>query len=360
MDVRWGDRDGEACLWLTGCAGDPASSPAGTRDLPVVRVFPSELTDSHDQLPALPPMAGHVGADARGIWFAPRFGFVAGISYTVFVQPGSDRRGWSEGQMTVLTIVRPADPRSPTTTVTGIYPSGSSIPFNQLRLYLHFSAPMSEGGAAGRVHVVDDPGGHQLADALLPQEPELWDGQRRRLTLLFDPARLKRGLVPHEQAGYPLRPGRAIRVVIDRECSDAAGQPLRQAFEYRYRIGPDVREHVNPSRWKLTPPGPGTVAPLVVDFDRPLDHGLLLRCLAVTGGRGQPVPGSIAVGPEERSWAFLPVSPWPAGHHHLVVEPRLEDLAGNSLTRVFDRDLQRPQDDPRPDGAARLPFVIGV
>jgi hypothetical protein len=28
------------------------------------------------------------------------------------------------------------------------------------------------------------------------------------------------------------------------------------------------------------------------------------------------------------------------------VDPRLEDLAGNSLARVFDRDLTRPEDAP--------------
>jgi hypothetical protein len=30
----------------------------------------------------------------------------------------------------------------------------------------------------------------------------------------------------------------------------------------------------------------------------------------------------------------------------VTVNPRLEDLAGNSLTRVFDRDLTRAGDDP--------------
>jgi hypothetical protein len=33
--------------------------------------------------------------------------------------------------------------------------------------------------------------------------------------------------------------------------------------------------------------------------------------------------------------------------HELVVDPELEDLAGNSLRRVFDRDLTRPEDEPR-------------
>jgi hypothetical protein len=40
----------------------------------------------------------------------------------------------------------------------------------------------------------------------------------------------------------------------------------------------------------------------------------------------------------------------------LVVDPALEDLAGNSVTRVFDRDLTRPGDEPREARAVTLPF----
>jgi hypothetical protein len=35
---------------------------------------------------------------------------------------------------------------------------------------------------------------------------------------------------------------------------------------------------------------------------------------------------------------------------------RLEDLAGNSLSRVFDRDLDLEEDAPRDVHQARLPF----
>ena len=139
------------------------------------------------------------------------------------------------------------------------------------------------------------------------------------------------------EAGYPLQPGRSVRVVVDAPLRDSAGRPLRQPFAHRYQIGPDVREHVAPGRWTLTAPGAGRRDPLVVDFDRPLDHGLLLRCLTVTSAGDRPVAGSVAIGPEERSWAFLPAAPWQAGCHHLIVDSRLEDLAGNSVTRVFDR-----------------------
>ena len=42
----------------------------------------------------------------------------------------------------------------------------------------------------------------------------------------------------------------------------------------------------------------------------------------------------------------MPTLPWSAGAHEIHVDAALEDLAGNSVRRVFDRDLSLPQDDP--------------
>jgi hypothetical protein len=345
----WADRAGETCIRLIG----------EWRGQPRVRVYPTELVDDADQPPLLPSMAGQTGIDADGVWFAPRFGFVPGTSYTVFVEPAW-RGGAPVAAVDTATIVCSGRVGPPTTTITAIYPSAAAIPYNQLRIYLQFSAAMSEGAAGDHVHLVDDASGIELEDALLPMEPELWDRNRRRLTVLLDPARIKRGLQPHQQAGYPLQPGEAVRVVVGPELPDAGGRPLREQFEHRYQIGPDVREHVTPSRWHLTPPAPGTRQPVVVDFDRPLDHGLLLWCLTVATGAGRQTVGSAGVGGEERSWAFIPAAPWAPGLHYLIVDPRLEDLAGNSVARVFDRDVRLSRDDPRPARAVRLPFTVAA
>ena len=69
-------------------------------------------------------------------------------SYTVYVDADpieSDTRHVGTG---ALTILAPPDPGQPTTAVTAIYPTAASIPYNQLRLYVYFSAPMSDGAAA--------------------------------------------------------------------------------------------------------------------------------------------------------------------------------------------------------------------
>jgi hypothetical protein len=203
---------------------------------------------------------------------------------------------------------------------------------------------MSEGDAAAHVRLVDDRG-DTLPHALLPVEYELWDADHRRLTVLLDPARIKRGLVGHVEAGYPLRTGHAIRLVVDQAFRDARGAPLRAGAEHRYEVGEDLRGQVRPSQWALTVPEAGTTDPLVVAFDRPLDHGLLRRCLRVLGPDG--VRGEAATWTDGLEWRLTPAGAWQPGQHVLDVHPILEDVAGNSVTRVFDHDLaDEPTQEP--------------
>jgi hypothetical protein len=209
---------------------------------------------------------------------------------------------------------------------------------------------------AGTTHVqLLDADGAPLIGALLVTEYELWDPDRRRLTVLLDPARIKRGLVPHGEVGYPLRKGESVTLVVDAEFPDAAGGPLRAGARRTWQVIGDERRHVTPSAWTLRPGSAGITEPLTVTFDRPLDHGLVARCLRVLGPDGS-VAGSGAVGPEDCSWTFAPTVPWRAAEHRLVVDPVLEDVAGNSVRRVFDRDLSSADDDPRDDGPVQLQF----
>jgi hypothetical protein len=293
-------------------------------------------------------MAGRLVADGGDVCFVPRFAFVAATAYVVAVDGDP-----------VATLVRPSagDGRPPTATVLGIHPSGPVVPRNLLRTSVRFSAPMGVGWAATHVRLVDD-GGDELVGALLPTEHELWDADRRRLTVLLDPARIKRGLAPHREVGYPLEVGTEVRVVVDAAFRDATGVPLRAGAEHRWRVGPDERRHVEPAAWALREPRAGTTDAVVATFDRPLDHALLGDCLLVLGPDGRPVAGTATVGPEERSWRWDPGAPWVAGPHHLVVDAVLEDLAGNSVRRVFDRDLARREDHPRGDGPVARPFRV--
>ena len=256
-----------------------------------------------------------------------------------------DRTGRS-----ALTLTRPLLHHPPSTVVTGIHPTATTIPLNTLRVYVRFSAPMSEGFAAAAVRLRDVASGTVLEHSFLPTEPELWDPNRRRLTLLLDPGRIKRGLVPHADEGYPLTPGRSVELVVDRGFKDAAGRALLTDAVREYQVGQAARGRLDPSRWVLQGPRVGTTEPLRVRADRPLDHALAQRCLTVVDDAGRALPGRGLLETGDRDWSFTPDTAWTTAPHALLVDPRLEDVAGNSVRRVFDRDLDLPDHDPTPGG----------
>ena len=191
---------------------------------------------------------------------------------------------------------RPADDRG-----ADIHPTAAEVPRNLLRFYVWFSAPMSEGYAAGHVRLADDDGS-AMAGALLPTEHELWDAARRRLTVLLDPARIKRGLIPHREAGYPLRSGEPFRLVVDGGFRDAQGLPLRAparaALPGRRRRAPPRRSrrlgparpaerHRRAAAGRLRPPAGSRPARTLPAGDRP---------------RRPAGRWPARIGPEERSW----------------------------------------------------------
>ena len=216
---------------------------------------------------------------------------------------------------------------------------------------------MSEGDALARVRIVDAATGDEIPGALLETDTELWDPERRRLTVLFDPARIKRGLAPHRALGYPLAEGRTVALVVDREFRDERGRPLVAAASRTYVVGSDARRKVDPSTWALDVPSSGTRAPVTATFERPLDHALVAHCITVTGTQHTALAGTAVNGADDRSWSFTPDAPWAVGEHHVVVRAILEDVAGNSVARVFDRDVDDPTHDPVDATAVTVAFT---
>ncbi len=349
IDASWSSLGGADCIRVRGLA-------RGVRP----RVLPATAAATV----AAGSMAGRLVVDGADMCFLPRFGFVAGTTYTVTTDglttnTVTTNTVTTDGVTTdgdaAVRLVRPRPDAAAITEVLAIYPTATEVPRNLLRFSVWFSARMSEGRAAAHIRLLDEVGG-VIAGALLPTEYELWDTERRRLTVLLDPARIKRGLEAHRQEGYPLRSGAAVRLVVDQHMHDARGNGLRAAAERTYLVGADERRHVEPHAWTLTAPPRQTLEPLTIAFDRPLDHGLLTRCLRAVGPDGRTVGGTADIGPGERSWRLTPRREWVPGSHRLLVDPDLEDLAGNSVARVFDRDLTRSADAPRPPISVMLPF----
>ena len=292
---------------------------------------------------ALVPMAGRWEAVGDALRFVPRLPFAAGTTYVLASRADDDDgpQRWTE----LARLRRPAADVGRTATVVAIHPSAAEVPENLLRLSVTFSAAMEEGSAADRIHLRDLTG-KDISQALLPMPPELWDRARRRLTLLLEPGRIKRGLVPNVALGAPLAQQTEFAAVVDATIRDAGGGALAAGARRTYRVGPPIRSRVDPASWTVSWPTPGTGEPLVVVFDRPLDRALVRRCLAVLGPNGQAVAGRSALDEGDVRWTFLPAEAWSAGDLGLHVDAGLEDLAGNSVRRVFDRDLRLEGDEP--------------
>jgi hypothetical protein len=230
-----------------------------------------------------------------------------------------------------------------------VYPSADRLPLNLLKFYIHFSAPMSRGSAYSFIRLLKADG-TPVELPFLELAEELWSPEATRLTLLFDPGRIKRGVKPLEDIGGALELGKHYTLEISPHWRDGRSSPLAAPFRKRFLVTPADRTPIEPTRWRLLPPHVGTREPLTVHFPEPLDHALAQRLLTV-----EQVPGTVVLDNQERRWCFTPKAPWQRRRYFLRASPLLEDLAGNNIGKAFDVDLSRP---PAPfrSTPVRLPF----
>lgn len=320
------------------------------------RVLSIYVLDEKRQ-PQRPAIGGSYTVSGDAVRMTPQYALRSGMSYQVEFFPPVRSRISSPSRQT-LDINIPAPPPAPPTSVTAIYPSGSVLPENQLRFYVHFSAPMAAGNAYEHVTLFKA-NGDVVKRAFLEIGEELWDGTGTRITLLFDPGRVKKGLSPRLQFGPVLEAGQDYRLVIERTWRDANNQQLTASFEKKFTAGEPVETAVDIKQWNVEPPAAGSAAqPLTVRFPRSLDRALLMRMITVVDAKGQEVDGDITLADAERRWEFLPKQALSAGNYSLVIDTALEDSAGNNVARPFEIDIFDQVDkNPGPE-FVKLPFAV--
>lgn len=290
-------------------------------------------------------MIGTYSVEDGALVFRPRFPPSVGVHYrAVFEAPGVPR--------IEAAFDGPQRENVRSTKVVRVYPTADVLPSNALRMYIHFSAPMSRGEAWKHIHVLDE-SGTSIELPFLVVDQELWDPMYQRLTLLFDPGRIKRGLVPNQQLGPPIIEGRKYTIAIDRDWPDARGVPMLEGFRKTFLGGPSDRTPPYLKRWRIHAPHAGTVEALVIDFPKPMDYALLQRLIDVPG-----VAGSIDIDRQETQWRFKPNQPWKTGGYRLAVDTSLEDIAGNHIDRPFDVDNLQTTDAGGREKTAFLPFQV--
>ena len=318
----------------------------------LLRVVVAEGTA--EEIATRPAVAGTYSLTDAAIRFEPQFPFVPGVKYQVTFDPSQLKLA---GKPITAVVSIPKPPPGPPTSIAAVYPSASRLPENTLRWYIHFSGQMTRGDIYRHVKLVRDDG-QEVKHPFLEIDEELWSTDGTRVTLLFHPGRVKRGLVPREQEGPILEEGHRYTLTISRDWKDAEGRPLTEDYRKTFSVYAPDDEPVDPDRWTLIPPRAGSDSPLILRLAEPLDHALLHSMLAVADAAGKPIEGTVMVGGGERVVTFAPKQRWAKGRYKLLVDTRLEDLCGNRVGEPFEIDVFKPVQQKIEAKTVERPFEV--
>ena len=315
---------------------------------------------AEDGKPAAVPVAGSYSVTSGAVRFTPVLPFEAGRAYIVIFDPAAAPANLLRNAGRISqTVSTPAAPRAARVHVTDIYPGGPVVPANLLRMYVQFSGPMGTRTGQDYIRIVDAQD-RDIPGALLPLDTDLWNGDRTRFTILFDPGRVKRGILPNRAMGRPLKPGATFAIAVAGDWPDAQSQPLSSGFRKQFRVGPANERPLSVAAWRVISPAAASRDALRVTFPAPLDRGLLERAVSIVrvdAAGDHPVSGAIQVERGETVWSFLPAEAWIAGSYAIVALPALEDPSGNRIGHAFET---RSSDDDTHQPPARVPFSVGA
>jgi hypothetical protein len=210
-----------------------------------------------------------------------------------------------------------------------ISPHAEVLPANTLRFYIHF--PRSAEAHFDRDHLWllnDDE--QVVRDPFLVLAQELWSVDGRRLTVLMEPGRIKRGLGADPAHQPALVVGQTYSLVVT-----ALGQTTRHTFG----VSDPVLQALDETHWRLVSPTVGSHDPADVHFDRVMDAALCQDEIAVLTPSREVVQTRVSLTPDGTAARLIPSHPWGAGQHRLVVSERLEDVCGNRLGEALDHHL---------------------
>ena len=288
------------------------------------------------------PVGGKYTWDDDGILFVPAYPFAPGQTYHALFSPEAfsdkiESRNEPAHKKLELSFSIPIE-KSATTSIEFVYPQSATLPENLLRMYIYFSAPMMPGEAYDHIKLLREDG-TPVEKAFLVVDQELWDAERKRFTLLFDPGRIKRDLKSNLDLGTPLREGETYHLVIDSTWRDIHGNALGKSIVKTFSVTRAVRSKMSPQNWKVSAPVAGALGDVIITFDRPVDYALALKYLSISCTSGYVKGRAEMV--DDTHWKFTPDQPWKDGEYSISATPFLEDVAGNNLNNAFDLDLSK-------------------
>ena len=217
-----------------------------------------------------------------------------------------------------------------------IEPNVEKVPANHLKFYLHFSKPMERGEAFRFLRLVEvNDSGKEIAEVPEPfREVELWDETFTRMTLWFHPGRQKPGVNLNVDIGPILEEGRSYRLEISPAWKTESGAKLGGSLEKVFEAAEMDDNQPDPATWGS---GYGIDAKgrsvILIHTGETLDPESARRRIQVVV-EGEAIDFEV----RNNQLAFVPPQK-KVDSFRVVIDPRLEDLAGNSVARPFNLDL---------------------
>jgi hypothetical protein len=275
------------------------------------------------------PILGEITIKKDRVVFTPVIAFTPGLTYEVR----------SKNDL-IATVMIPGTGATASANVISVFPSADTVPQNLLKIYVEFSQPMQQGYALENIVLIKNEK-DTVREAFLDLQPELWNKEGTVITLWLDPGRIKRDLQPNTRLGNPLEEGNRYSLIVKKEWRDAKGNSMLSDHHKDFVTGRADTRSPDPSLWVIRAPAAGSKEALRINLHEPLDYLLLKNSVGVFYDNDKSVEGVMETGENETVLVFTPATPWLAWDYTLGVEARLEDLAGNNLNRLFDKDVAK-------------------
>lgn len=275
------------------------------------------------------PILGEYIMEHEAVIFRPLIAFTPGLKYEVRL---------AKKLISEIEIL-PNDLHEAPVVVT-VYPTGDTLPVNLLKIYIRFSKPMEEGQALKNIQVIRN-NADTIPLIFLDLQQELWNKERTILTLWLDPGRIKRDLQPNKKLGPPLLEGSSYQIFIKKDWRDIEGVFLANPYRKNFVVSSKDSLSPNPKDWTVELPKTGSSQSLEIELHEQLDYILLKNTVRILDDKGNILSGALEPGAMETILNFIPSSKWQPGNYTVEIESRLEDLAGNNLNHLFDKDITR-------------------
>lgn len=264
------------------------------------------------------------------LYFTPYFPFDRGISYIV-------RTKNSKGNFVFESFEFASNSEKAEPGVSAIYPTSDKLPENLLRFYIYFETPMKKGNSLDHIQLVDQLGNVD-SSAFMQFKQELWSSDGKRLTILFDPGRIKRGVGTNLRKGPALNFGKRYRLKILSSWQDVYGRELSSSIAKEFTVVNPYRSHLDPKKWKMIAPELNSRDSLTFHFNRIIDHAIALTALELFAD-DQKINGEWVLSENQNMIHFIPDSEWKSGNYSVLTYSKLEDVCGNNLQNLLDHTM---------------------